>query len=209
MAQVSKEGNNTDKMVNHQLLKKRHYNETLKHNETDLITATDLLDTCVSDIYNSSASFGTAAEFFQNPSYGDAMGSEGRKTIVSDTDNQLLIKYRFKERVNITGMRLHFKDPPTPTEDETVESYAPPGKIKLYVNQDSLDFGDLDATEPIFSLDKPETGKFFSVPAHKSQRVDTLYLFIEEGAPEDAPFTFLNQCEVIGYPSVDYHSNYR
>ena len=40
MAKVHKEGSNTDKMVNHQLLKKRPVVESMKREEIDLIQGT-------------------------------------------------------------------------------------------------------------------------------------------------------------------------
>eukprot|EP00397_Hematodinium_sp_SG-2012_P035427 GEMP01038106.1.p1 GENE.GEMP01038106.1~~GEMP01038106.1.p1 ORF type:complete len:206 (+),score=41.48 GEMP01038106.1:182-799(+) len=205
MAKAGKESTNTDKMVNHQLLKKRTYVETLQHKEVELITASDLLDTSISELYNAADECSTAS-FLQSPNF-ESCGD--RKTLVSDTDNQLLIKLKFKERVNVNSIQLDFSTPPEPAEGETHESYAPPGAIKVYCNHDSLDFGDLDTAKPIMESNELSSGKVIPLPSHKCQRVDTLHIFVAEGNPPDAPFTFVNQLYVMGYKATDYHSSYR
>jgi len=209
MASVSKEGNNTDKMVNHQLLKKRVHNDSMKHEEVDLVLATDLLDPRKTEVYNANPNYCSNAEFFQSCSFGEEVGPSGGKTVVSDTDNQLLIKYFFKERVNLSAVKFHFSKKPEPAADETEDSYAPPGLIKLYVNHDSLDFTDLESVDPIYTCNEVEDEKLLKVPAHKSQRIETLYIFIEEGNPAEALYSFVNQIELLGYPSADYHAHYR
>lgn len=200
MAKVGKEGSNTEKMVKHQLLKKQHHSETFKHEEVDLIIASDLLDLNITELYNAAEGC-TIAGFLQCPHFETPCD---RRTLVSDTDNQLLIKLKFKQKVTVNSIILKCDTPPESEEEE----YAPPGLIKIYCNHESLDFGDLDNTTPILVSNALESGKV-ALPSSKSQRVDTLYIFVAEGNPPEAPFTFINQLQVMGYQTPDYHASYQ
>eukprot|EP00392_Amoebophrya_sp_AT5.2_P013642 g13771.t1 len=172
----------------------------------------------------------------------------GKSVLVSDADAQLLLKVTFRDKVNLTGLSIRCdpvvveeesesKKPEDYTQpkafrekfrdaDSVHAEVAPPSKIRIYVNQEGLDFSDLDDYKPLQEVDFTEqlnadgedqdASKKTKSHSHvlkvtmtgpKYQRCTSLQLFVME-ALDEAELCYLNHLSITGVLAPDYHTSY-
>merc|ERR550532_3543161 len=103
------------------------------------MVCTELIDQSRTAVLNGSSAHASLLEVLSaNPE---------DKALASDVDPQLLLKVFFKEKVNLSGLTLRFNRPP-PVGEEDEETYSKPRLVKVFVNMEDLDFGDVDSAEP-------------------------------------------------------------
>lgn len=199
---VNSEGSNTDKMQAHQLSKCRVGGDAMRHEESDLMMSTDLIDQSRSIALNGCSDSASLVDVLTaNPD---------DKALVSDVDPQLILKVFFKEKVNLSAVCLRFSSPPVQEGDD--ETYSKPRLIKIYNNNENLDFGDLDSCPPASQTvleNEEETEIKISCVGHKFQRVQSLQILIEEALDSEATRTFLNRVSILGHQSESYHATYK
>jgi len=205
MKGVNNEATNVDKMRQHQLTKAKVTNDSLRHEDVDLMVCTNLIDQSRTMALNGSSDHAPLIEVLAaNPE---------DKALASDVDPQLLLKVFFKEKVNLSAVVLRFGRPPTnPEGEDESESYAKPRLVKLFVNNGDLDFGDVDSAEPgaqTVIADSEGTEARISCMGHKFQRIESLIIFVEEAADQEATRSFINRVSVIGHQAASYHSEYK
>ncbi|CAD7943730.1 unnamed protein product [Amoebophrya sp. A25] len=174
MAKVNKEGGNTDAMFAHQLKKAGQQPDTTKKIELDLgaeeLAGHSVFNFQLCEALNSDSSRANCRQIL--------VPQEDSIAMVSDTDAQMLLKIHFREKVNLTklvfrcderpnlladelgaecalgGMGLLGEEQEEDEEDLDPEcSCQPPGKVRIFANQDELDFQDLDFYKPAVEVD--------------------------------------------------------
>mmetsp|Transcript_69067 Transcript_69067/g.202194 ORF Transcript_69067/g.202194 Transcript_69067/m.202194 type:complete len:208 (+) Transcript_69067:116-739(+) len=206
MKGVSNEASNTDMMRQHQMSKTKVTGDGLKHEDVDLMVCTDLIDQSRTTVLNGCSDHATILEVL-------APNPDDNKALVSDVDPQLLMKVFFKEKVNLSAVTVRFSRPPQRKEDEEEdeETYAKPRLVKLFVNMEDMDFGDVDSAEPkgegvIESAESTEVK--ISCIGHKFQRLESLQILIEEAADPEATRSFVNRICIQGHQAQSYHAEY-
>eukprot|EP00401_Gymnodinium_catenatum_P055170 CAMPEP_0117510786 /NCGR_PEP_ID=MMETSP0784-20121206/28167_1 /TAXON_ID=39447 /ORGANISM="" /LENGTH=202 /DNA_ID=CAMNT_0005306429 /DNA_START=44 /DNA_END=652 /DNA_ORIENTATION=+ len=202
MKGVNNESTNTDRMQQHQLAKSRVSADAMRHEDVDLMVCTDLIDASRSIALNGCSDHAQLTQVLAaNPE---------DKALSSDVDHQLLLKVFFKERVTLSAVTLRFSAPPTDEDPE--QTYSKPRLIKLYVNEDTLDFGDCDSIGPTSQVvveDADANEVRISCVGHKYQRIGSLQVFVEEASNPEATRTFVNRVSVIGHEAQSYHAEYK
>mmetsp|Transcript_97959 Transcript_97959/g.204337 ORF Transcript_97959/g.204337 Transcript_97959/m.204337 type:complete len:207 (-) Transcript_97959:279-899(-) len=199
------ESANTDVMRQHQL-RKANLSAPQRMEAVDLMMCTDLIDRARCEALNSDHEQATMLEILQaNPS---------DKVLVSDGDSQLLLKIFFKERVDITRIKLRFDKHPEVKEGDDVV-YGKPNVIKFYADKGDMTFDDCEACKPADEYrasdeNTPEVertcaGRYF-------RRLESLVVFVESafGSEEDDQVkSFINRLSIIGHQAIDYHAVYK
>lgn len=225
MAKVNKEGGNTDSMFAHQMKRGAGKVDTTKHTEVELGVEHSAgkrvfdfrLTACLNGRGSENGKFATIEQLL--------LPQDETRVLVSDADSQLLIKIFFEEKVNVNSVSFRSDEGPSKTLVEDPEDFQPPGNIKIFVNQPSLDFSDLDddcqaqacaelKLSALGGSDEDEEAKKTRVTTDKVdlggpkfQRVSSLQIFVVD-AKEDAPFVFLNHLGISGVIASDYHTTY-
>mmetsp|Transcript_62535 Transcript_62535/g.140720 ORF Transcript_62535/g.140720 Transcript_62535/m.140720 type:complete len:206 (-) Transcript_62535:73-690(-) len=205
MKGVSSESTNTDKMRQHQLSKTKVTGDNLKHEDVDLMVCTDLIDKSRTTVLNGSSTHATLLEVL------DANPDD--KALASDVDPQLLMKVFFKEKVNLSGVTLRFSRPPQRKEDEEEdeETYAKPRLVKIFVNMEDLDFGDVESAEPRAQMvveSEDDTEVKIVCIGHKFQRLESVQILVEEAQDPEAR-SFVNRVSIQGHQAQSYHAEYK
>merc|ERR1719198_666142 len=158
------------------------------------MVCTDLIDESRTGVLNGNSAHATLLEVLSaNPE---------DKALVSDVDQEMMMKIFFKEKVNLSSVQLRFSKPPVDPEGEEEMEAAKPRLVKLYVNRGDMDFGDVSDLEPSGQtvIEDPEaTEAKITCLGHRFQRVESLVVFVEEGSDPEAPCTFLNRVSIVGH----------
>eukprot|EP00928_Gymnodinium_smaydae_P082514 TRINITY_DN65853_c0_g1_i1.p1 TRINITY_DN65853_c0_g1~~TRINITY_DN65853_c0_g1_i1.p1 ORF type:complete len:236 (+),score=52.72 TRINITY_DN65853_c0_g1_i1:95-709(+) len=203
MKGVNSEGSNTEKMQQHQMMKKARGGATsLKHEDVDLMVCTDLIDRVRTCALNASS---------DNASVLDVLDANpDDRPLTSDIDQQIIVKVFFKEKVNLANVLLRFNKPLEDKEDE--ELYRKPRLVKLFGNKDDFDFQDIDDAAPAAQAvieDKDATEVTIPCLGGRFQRLSSLQILIEEvdnpnDESSDVLRSYLNRIRVNGHKNETY-----
>mmetsp|Transcript_44806 Transcript_44806/g.115963 ORF Transcript_44806/g.115963 Transcript_44806/m.115963 type:complete len:205 (+) Transcript_44806:126-740(+) len=204
MKGVSNESSNTDKMRQHQLRQAKQSSDAARHEDVDLMVCTDLIDESRSMSLNGSSGYAQLVEVLAaNPE---------DKAMVSDVDQEMMLKIFFKEKVNLSSVVLRFSRPPKAAEGEEEIEACKPRLVKLYCNRGDMDFGDTADIEPSGMTvveDSEATEAKITCLGHRFQRLESLVVFIEEGSDPEATCTYINRLSIVGHQAQSYHSEYK
>ncbi|EER19545.1 conserved hypothetical protein [Perkinsus marinus ATCC 50983] len=135
--QVNTEASNTSVMRQHNLKKQKVCESALEHKEVDLsCDGSGLLDMRISTVLNANPAFGSLV---------DILAPNTDKAVVSDADEQLLIKLTFRELVHVKSIVIGADHPPQSGEDDEDDAYSAPMAVKVYANQPAMDFNDIES----------------------------------------------------------------
>jgi len=117
----------------------------------------------------------------------DILKPDSASVLRSDADAQLLISIPMTQPVKLHSLEIH-----APPE-------AAPKTVKLFVNQPSLDFDDIDSHAPVQEL-KISAGSRMELQFVKFQNVSLLTVFVADNVEgEDEP-SQLQQLQLFGIP---------
>ena len=125
------------------------------------------------------------------------------RAMVSDTDEMLLLKINFPEKVKISQIGIRADKPPEGCENDM----SRPQSIKVFVDMPDLCFPDVEEETTFkkeFEMSKDE--EYFQLPGHHFGRVKTLQIFVQTNS-EDTEHTFLNRVAIKGHLTENYHTN--
>ena len=118
--------------------------------------------------------------------------------VTSDADAQLLVKIKFREKVDCSQIKFC----PLP---ESLESQKP-RTVKLFVNKNEMDFGDVDTMVSATVIEFPFENADFtqSLAGAKFTRIQSLQIFVEVNFGTDQ--TCLGPIQIDGFISPSYHT---
>lgn len=167
---ISTEGTNTQKMVQHNQAKERSYADSLSRKTTDLVTLPNgrlNIDFRESIILNS--------QNYSKEQLVDLFGPNGQM-LLSDVDAQILIKLKFIDKVDCGRIVFY---PVESVPEET--SFA--RRIKLFVNKPEMDFGDVSDTAGAAEFELGESGESpqgFPLAGSRFARISSIQILIED-----------------------------
>ena len=130
----------------------------------------------------------------------------GTGSILSDADAQLIIKLKFSDKVDCHNLYFH--------RTVSDESMSPPRMVKIFANQASLDFSDVETAIPLLSVELPfeyDEGKPFLVNLSslgaKFARISSIQIFIEDNFGTDV--TSLGPVHIEGSLVPSYHTEFK
>ncbi|BEJ17509.1 hypothetical protein CspHIS471_0609100 [Cutaneotrichosporon sp. HIS471] len=121
---------------------------------------------------------------------GPNAGPKGRSYLESDVDPELLISIQFNEAVKIKALSIF----------SVVSPAQAPKTIRLYVNQNHMDFGDADSHEPAQELTlTPEDirGNKVELRFVRFQKVHSLHILVKDNQ-EDDETTRIDSLDLFG-----------
>lgn len=199
---LASEAENTDKMRQHQMMRKQVAGSTMKHEDVDLMVCTDLIDkSSRTSVLNAADGYCTLLEVLAaNPD---------EKALVSDVDPQILMKVNFKEKANLSQIIVRFAAAPKLKDEDADEVVSKPRLIKVFANMDELDFGDVEDTGATATqvIEDPNAVEMkLACIGHKFQRLQSVQILIDEAQDAEATRTFINRVQIIGHqaPTYDY-----
>lgn len=193
---VNNEQTNTQKMLEHNRAKDRLYKGSLERK---------IQDVCVNNIDRQESTILNCRDYSYEKLESLLLVDSG--SVESDADPQILVKVKFTEKVDCHN--LHFY--PKISQDV---SASPPRIVKLFVNQMSLDFSDVDAAVPAISFELPfeydeEGEKPFTVSLSgaKFSRISSIQIFLEDNFGTD--LTCLGHVRIEGSIVPSYHTEFK
>jgi hypothetical protein len=193
---VNDEQTNTQKMLEHNRAKDRLYKGSLERK---------IQDVCVNNIDRQESTILNCRDYSFEKLESLLLVDSG--SVESEADPQILVKVKFTEKVDCHN--LHFY----PKKSQDV-SASPPRIAKLFVNQMSLDFSDVDAAVPAISFELPfeydeEGEKPFTVSLSgaKFSRISSIQIFLEDNFGTD--FTCLGHVRIEGSIVPSYHTEFK
>ncbi|KAF4656683.1 hypothetical protein FOZ61_006751 [Perkinsus olseni] len=201
--QVNTEASNTSAMRQLNLKKQRVCESALEHKEVDLsCDSSGLLDLKVSTVLNANPDFGSLA---------DILAPNTENAVVSDADQQLLIKLSFRELVHAKSIIIGADHPPQGGEEDE-DSYSAPMAVKVFANQPAMDFNDIESGSVSpggeFTLSFSKGDEEMPLMQHKFSRVKDLAIFVEDNTCQ-TEFSYINRLRVMGCKAPTYHSEYK
>jgi hypothetical protein len=128
--------------------------------------------------------------------------------IQSDADPQIIFKIKFVEKVDCYSIHIHS------FPSESSENSSPPRIVKLFVNQPSLDFSDIDSAVPTHSIELPfeyADNKPFLVnlalTGAKFSRISSLQILIDDNFGTDQ--TAIGRIQIEGSIVPSYHTEFK
>jgi hypothetical protein len=181
--QVNTEQTNTQKMLEHNRMKERTVQGSLQRKMTNVVVGN--IDFSESTILN--------CQDYDRDKL-ESLFSDGG-SVVSDADHQLLVKIKFREKVDCSQITF------SPVESNK------PRIVKLYVNKNEIDFGDVEAIAHSAIVEIPfdqETPFTVSLAGSKFTRIQSIQLFVEDNYGTDQ--TCLGPLKIDGFISPSYHT---
>eukprot|EP01055_Gregarina_sp_Pseudo9_P005847 Gregarina_sp_Pseudo_9__5846@NODE_900_length_2076_cov_64_675012_g845_i0_p2_GENE_NODE_900_length_2076_cov_64_675012_g845_i0NODE_900_length_2076_cov_64_675012_g845_i0_p2_ORF_typecomplete_len195_score22_39PITH/PF06201_13/5_1e27_NODE_900_length_2076_cov_64_675012_g845_i04591043 len=186
---INREAANTRRMREHQMTKRQ--DNTITHEEVDLGTVTTVVDYATSMMLNARPDSGDVQDVTQ----------DSGKALVSDTDEQLIIKIVFKDPCTVTGVWVRADSPPD--KPELKDQLSGPKVLNFYSNREDLDFSEVEDIPPAQSAEL-ESGKSRVVlRGNKFQRVNSIQIFAVSNQ-NNTPFTYINQLALKGFVCPPY-----
>ncbi|TXT09676.1 uncharacterized protein COLE_03610 [Cutaneotrichosporon oleaginosum] len=133
---------------------------------------------------------GEAKEHPLSSIVGPNAGPKGRSYLESDVDPELLISMQFNEPVKIKALSIF----------SVVSPAQAPKTVRLYVNQNHMDFGDAEAHEPAQELVlSPDDirGNKVELRFVRFQKVHTLHILVKDNQ-EDDETTRIDSIDLFG-----------
>uniref|UniRef100_A0A0G4HAC1 PITH domain-containing protein n=1 Tax=Chromera velia CCMP2878 TaxID=1169474 RepID=A0A0G4HAC1_9ALVE len=188
-------------MKNHMLTKAKQMKSSLQHEEVDLAMCTDVIDYQQSVCLNAHGQYLNLAGILQaNPQ---------DKFLLSDVDQQLLLKIVFKEPVALSQLMFRANVGPSDADPEDTQDSSGPKDVRLFANNEGMDFSEAEDSACAHRLDlEPETlqeGGKAVLPGAKFHRIRSIQMFVADNQKGSA-FTFINRVGLIGHVSESYHS---
>uniref|UniRef100_A0A7S2TKU4 PITH domain-containing protein n=1 Tax=Lotharella oceanica TaxID=641309 RepID=A0A7S2TKU4_9EUKA len=119
----------------------------------------------------------------------------GLGLLKSDTDEQMILVIPFTEKVKIRSVAI--------TAESKGDVDGAPKVVKLFKNEQNLDFNDAEDADPTAELDLSKddvkSGKVQKLKFTKFQSVETMTVFIESNQADEEQ-TFLNNITFYGVP---------
>lgn len=170
---------NTNSMQAHKLKQASIAQGCVKREDVDLATFTDLID------YRNSVALNASPD---GSSLSEIMEASPAKPMTSDVDEQLLLKFTFKSSAALTQLRFRAGEE------------AAPRKVKVYVNQENMDFQDADDLVPVLEKELEYTDNEASVKLSgpNFSRVGSLQIFLEDNH-DDEEITTLARFGLVGH----------
>ena len=197
---VNNEQTNTQKMLQHNQTKERVVSGgSLQRKLVDV--AVNNLDMRESTILNCD---NFSADLLKNLVAPADQMSPGQ--VRSDADAQLIVKLKFNEKVDCSSISFY---PPLPEEEEDVSNAR---QVKIFVNQNNLDFSDVENLSPVAHVELPfeySEGKpfVFQLAGAKFTRIQSLQLFVEDNYGTD--LSRLGRIKIEGFLAPTYHTEYK
>lgn len=165
--------------------------------QKDLEISADVIDFTISEALNSHKEYAPLDAILRaNPS---------DELMVSDVDEQILLKIVFKEPTTILKMSLRASKGPSQVVQDTGIEASGPAFVKCFANEESLDFQEAEASTPaqsiIFEENDLTEEKTKLLRGSKFQRCSSIQLLIETNQNE-TPYTFLNRLTLLGHPKA-------
>eukprot|EP01053_Blabericola_migrator_P009521 Blabericola_migrator_1__9520@NODE_517_length_7921_cov_221_621976_g395_i0_p6_GENE_NODE_517_length_7921_cov_221_621976_g395_i0NODE_517_length_7921_cov_221_621976_g395_i0_p6_ORF_typecomplete_len195_score29_75PITH/PF06201_13/1_6e27_NODE_517_length_7921_cov_221_621976_g395_i020602644 len=186
---INREAANTRRMREHQLTKRQ--GNAVAHEEVDLGVATSVIDYTTSTLLNAKPDSGNVQSVTQG------IG----KAVVSDADEQLIVKIMFKDPCTITAVIVEAKSPPEPSSED--ESMSGPKTLNFYSNKDDLDFWEVQEIPAAQVADIPQGEAKVVLKGNKFQRVNSVQIFAADNQ-NGTPLTFINRLSLRGFVCPPY-----
>jgi PITH domain len=179
---VNQEGSNLQIMQQHAMKALKHA-DSMTHERVNLL-ASDLFDLKKSCCLNCTES--TIAY-----------------PIISESDDQILIKLFFKEKVSVENVKFTFL---VPDMSEMV-----PTEMRFYGGKDGLDFTDVEDATPglvwVQKSPKHEANLVIQLGGSKFSKITSLQIFIVKSAGGQQ--STIESMEINGFPVTSYHVEYK
>eukprot|EP01054_Gregarina_sp_Poly1_P004672 Gregarina_sp_Poly_1__4671@NODE_2497_length_2057_cov_184_027136_g1586_i0_p2_GENE_NODE_2497_length_2057_cov_184_027136_g1586_i0NODE_2497_length_2057_cov_184_027136_g1586_i0_p2_ORF_typecomplete_len196_score23_07PITH/PF06201_13/7_4e28_NODE_2497_length_2057_cov_184_027136_g1586_i013421929 len=187
---VTREAANTRRMREHQLTKRQ--DNSITHEEVDLGVVTTVIDYSTSALLNARPSSAGLLDVIQ--------GGVDCKPLISDADEQIIMKISFKDPCTITAVIIRADEAPEVSEGEEVSG---PKSLKFYSNREDLDFSEVEDFPPAQTAElKKDEGKVV-LRGNKFQRVNSVQIFTVSNQ-NDTPLTYINQLSLRGFVCPPY-----
>jgi len=177
---ISNQTQNTRSMQAHNKLKQANLAQgCVKREDVDLATFTDVID------YRNSVALNADAD---GAGLAEIMESNPPKAMVSDVDAQLLFKLSFKSSVALTQLRI-----------KSGEGSAPQ-TIKVYVNQENMDFQDAEDLKPALTkeLEYEDSEAVVKLTGPNFSRVGSVQVLVEDNV-DDEEATTIARFGIVGH----------
>jgi hypothetical protein len=177
---INNQSSNTRSMQAHNKLKQANLAQgCVKREDVDLATFTDIID------YRNSVTLNADAE---GAGLAEIMESSPPKPMTSDVDAQLLFKLSFKSSVALTQLRI-----------KQGEGSAP-NLIKVYVNQENMDFQDAEDLKPALTkeLEYEDGEAVVKLTGPNFSRVGSVQVLVEDNV-DDEDVTTVARFAMIGH----------
>ncbi|EKX72881.1 conserved hypothetical protein [Theileria equi strain WA] len=152
------------------------------------------IDLTTSCVLNATTEFGNLQNVI--------ISRKGDDALVSDVDQQLILKFFFKEPVSIKHITFRADNKPS------ISDVSAPRIIKMYANRPEFDFSEADSVEPdqVIELKPQEEASVDKVNLRgtKFAHVKSMQVFVVENM-DDSLQTFINEIGIWG----NVHPNYR
>jgi hypothetical protein len=190
--QVNNEQTNTQRMLEHNRMKERVVKGSLQRTLVDLVA--DNIDMRESTILN-------CEDFSSDLLKAFFFGG----SVISDADAQLLIKLKFNEKVDCSTIQFSLN----PSSDDP--AISGPRVVRLFVNRNDMDFGDVDTLPPMAEIELPfesENGSHtVSLAGSKFTRIQSLQIFVEDNFGTEK--TRVGPLKIEGFIAPSYHTEYK
>eukprot|EP01057_Protomagalhaensia_wolfi_P002780 Protomagalhaensia_wolfi_Nauph_80__2779@NODE_289_length_2904_cov_262_861431_g216_i0_p2_GENE_NODE_289_length_2904_cov_262_861431_g216_i0NODE_289_length_2904_cov_262_861431_g216_i0_p2_ORF_typecomplete_len196_score23_70PITH/PF06201_13/1_1e27_NODE_289_length_2904_cov_262_861431_g216_i033620 len=187
---INREAANTRRMREHQLSKRPE--STVAHEEVDLGVATSVIDYTTSTALNARPDIGNVRDVTQGTG----------KALVSDADEQLILKIMFKDPCTVTAVIVRADSPPD-QEGGSSEPISGPKNIKFYSNREDLDFWEVQDIPAAQSTQIDAGEAKVVLKGNKFQRVNSIQIFAADNQG-DTPLTYINQLSLRGFVCPPY-----
>jgi hypothetical protein len=179
---------NTQKMMAHKAKSAVASATTMRREEVNL-RDTGMIDVRACSVLNASTEHAQITE---------VLDEKPSRVLLSDVDEQLLFRVVFDGVAAISCIR--FKVP-----SELPEDSSSPLSVKVYVNRESMDFGDAEDLAPVATrtLEFADGEAKFPVSGPNFSRVSSLQVLVESNA-EDTEKTVVSQLSVMGHLIPQY-----
>lgn len=174
---------NTQKMQMHQKVKSKVPSQTTMRMEVVDLRDTGIIDLRLSGALNSSSDGSSLAEILEaSPS----------RPMISDADEQILFRIVLSGVFSVSSIK--FKVP-----SEMPEGASAPKHVKIFVNNDSMDFQDADDMIPAAAkdLEVVDGEMTFPISGPNFSRVSSIQVLVETNA-EDTEQTAIGQFSIMG-----------
>jgi len=126
----------------------------------------------------------------------------GDDPMVSDADEQLILRYAWDDIVYIKYLLIRASKGPKESDDDDEEKACPPKTLKIYANRPNLDFddaGDIPATIKVelTAADLEKGNMKIDIAKKFARAVRSIEFFIEDNQ-EETERTFVNMLKVYG-----------
>jgi len=186
---ISDNSSNTAAMRQHQKLKGMQSSTAATVREESCLKNQDVIDLRQSAVLNADS---------EKSSLGDILDSVCPEPMVSDTDEQLLLRFNFRSNVGVTQLTIH-------APENMPEDASAPKTVKVFCDQTNMDFTDVDDLVPasVQEVEFVDGIATLRVGGPKFSRISSLQVLIEDNVDE-TDLTAINHFSVVGHVNPTY-----